>query len=96
VFWSTSIKGPWQGGTNIAPESEKTYGSQNTFELTINGTQQTTHIYMGDAWDSKGGTGSLYVWAPLRVDTTYVFVFFLCRHEFKADLRDKRTAKKHG
>ncbi|KAI0838275.1 carbohydrate-binding module family 35 protein [Hypoxylon sp. FL0890] len=34
VFWSTSINGPWTGGSDIAPQDQNTYGSQNTFELT--------------------------------------------------------------
>ncbi|KAI1291046.1 glycosyl hydrolase [Xylaria venustula] len=70
VFWATSIAGPWTGGTNIAPEGEKTYGSQNTFELTITGSQKTTYIFMGDAWDSTGGVSSNYMWLPMTVDTS--------------------------
>ncbi|KAI0517013.1 glycosyl hydrolase [Xylaria bambusicola] len=70
VFWATSIAGPWTGGTDIAPSGENTYGSQNTFELTISGSQKTTHIFMGDAWDSKGGASSNYVWLPMTVDTS--------------------------
>ncbi|KAI5867826.1 carbohydrate-binding module family 35 protein [Durotheca rogersii] len=68
VFWATSINGPWTGGSDIAPEDQKTYGSQNTFELTVKGSQKTTYIYMGDAWDSKGGDGSNYVWLPMNID----------------------------
>lgn len=67
VFTATSISGPWTGGSNIAPESEKTYKSQNTFELTIKGSNQTTYVYMGDAWDSKGSAASNYVWLPMAV-----------------------------
>ncbi|KAB5554354.1 glycosyl hydrolase [Coniochaeta sp. 2T2.1] len=68
VFTATSLSGPWTGGSNVAPESEKTYNSQNTFELTVKGSQQTTYIYMGDSWDSKGSTGSNYVWLPMAVN----------------------------
>jgi hypothetical protein len=68
VFTSSSISGPWTGPSNIAPEAEKTYNSQNTFELTIAGTQATTYVYMGDRWDSKGGPGSTNVWLPISVD----------------------------
>ncbi|XDG07677.1 hypothetical protein ABKA04_007292 [Annulohypoxylon sp. FPYF3050] len=70
VFWSTSINGPWTGGSDIAPQAENTYGSQNTFELTVAGSQATTYIYMGDAWDSKGGADSNYVWAPMEIDSS--------------------------
>ncbi|KAI2605071.1 carbohydrate-binding module family 35 protein [Hypoxylon fragiforme] len=69
AFWSTSINGPWQGGSDIAPQAQNTYGSQNTHELTVKGSQKTTHIYMGDAWDSKGGASSNYVWAPMNINS---------------------------
>ena len=69
VFTATSIKGPWTGGSDIAPEAENTYNSQNTFELTIAGSAATTYIYMGDSWDSSGGTSSNYVWLPMSVNT---------------------------
>ncbi|KAI2617116.1 carbohydrate-binding module family 35 protein [Hypoxylon sp. NC1633] len=69
VFWSTSINGPWTGGSDIAPQDQNTYGSQNTFELTVKGSQKTTYIYMGDAWDSKGGASSNYVWAPMNINS---------------------------
>lgn len=68
VFWATSLNGPWSGGSDIAPQDQKTYGSQNTFELTVKGSQKTTYVYMGDAWDSKGGASSNYVWAPLNIN----------------------------
>lgn len=55
--------------TGIAPEAEKTYNSQNTFEFTVTGSKTTTYIYMGDSWDSKGGPDSNYVWLPIAVDT---------------------------
>ncbi|KAJ8125061.1 hypothetical protein O1611_g8579 [Lasiodiplodia mahajangana] len=70
VFYASSLSGPWSGGTDIAPPGENTYNSQNTFELTIRGSQKTTHIYMGDAWDSKGGASSNYVWLPIQVDSS--------------------------
>ncbi|CAG8978851.1 hypothetical protein HYALB_00008506 [Hymenoscyphus albidus] len=69
VFTSSSINGPWEGGSNIAPEAEKTYNSQNTFELTIAGSKTTTYIYMGDSWDSKGGPDSTHMWLPIKVNS---------------------------
>uniref|UniRef100_A0A0W0GF65 Galactan-beta-galactosidase n=1 Tax=Moniliophthora roreri TaxID=221103 RepID=A0A0W0GF65_MONRR len=68
AYWSTSIKGPWAGGSDIAPPDQNTYGSQNTFELTIAGSQATTYVYMGDAWDSKGSEASNYIWVPFTID----------------------------
>ena len=69
VYSATSIAGPWTGGSDIAPPDQNTYGSQNTHELTITGSQATTYIYMGDAWDSRGGVDSNYVWLPMNVNT---------------------------
>jgi beta-xylosidase len=69
VFWSNSISGPWTGGSDIAPQAQNTYNSQNTFELTVQGSQKTTYIYMGDAWDSKGGASSNYVWLPMNINS---------------------------
>ncbi|KAI9667390.1 MAG: hypothetical protein M1821_000205 [Bathelium mastoideum] len=69
VFTASSIDGPWSGGSDIAPENENTYNSQNSFELTIAGSQATTYIYMGDEWDSSGGASSNYTWLPMSVNT---------------------------
>lgn len=35
----------------------------------MSGTQATTYVYMGDAWDSKGTAASNYVWLPAAVDS---------------------------
>lgn len=73
MFYSNSLSGPWDGPHTIAPGSSNTYGSQNTFELVIDGTRRTTYIYMGDLWDSHGGTNSNYLWLPMSVDTRSVY-----------------------
>lgn len=65
MFYSSSLTGSWTGPYDIAPQAENTYNSQNTFELTIKGSSKTTYIYMGDSWDSKGGTDSNYIWSPI-------------------------------
>ncbi|KAJ3792882.1 Arabinanase/levansucrase/invertase [Lentinula aff. detonsa] len=67
-WWSTNIAGPWNGPSGIAPGSSNTYDSQNTFELKIPGSQQTTYIYMGDSWDSQGTAASNYEWLPISVN----------------------------
>ncbi|KAI2786778.1 hypothetical protein POX_g09172 [Penicillium oxalicum] len=70
MFYSNSLSGPWNGPHSVAPGSSNTYGAQNTFELVIKGTKQTTYIYMGDLWDSHGGPSSNYLWLPMSVDTS--------------------------
>ncbi|KAH8805075.1 hypothetical protein F5884DRAFT_680691, partial [Xylogone sp. PMI_703] len=69
VWYANELGSSWSGGTFIAPEANNTYGSQNTFELTIKGSEVTTYIYMGDAWDSTGSAASNYVWLPMTVNT---------------------------
>ncbi|OCL06395.1 carbohydrate-binding module family 35 protein [Glonium stellatum] len=69
MFWASSLTGAWNGPFGIAPDAQKTYNSQNTFELTISGSERTTYIYMGDSWDSKGGPDSNYLWLPITVDS---------------------------
>ncbi|KAB5525557.1 Arabinanase/levansucrase/invertase [Coniochaeta sp. 2T2.1] len=87
VFTATSLSGPWTGGSNIAPASEKTYNSQNTFVLTVKGSQQTTYIYMGDSWDSKGSTGSNYVWLPMVVNPSAKTVTLQYHAMWKVDVK---------
>jgi beta-xylosidase len=71
MFWTDKLAGgSWNGPYSIAPESQKTYNSQNTFELTVTGTKKTTYVYMGDSWDSKGGPDSNHVWLPMSVDAS--------------------------
>ncbi|KAK7948138.1 uncharacterized protein PG986_009024 [Apiospora aurea] len=68
AFWAPSPAGPWTGPSDIAPPAEKTYGSQNTYAFAVEGSRATTHVYMGDAWDSKGTAASNYVWLPVAVE----------------------------
>ncbi|KAJ7728093.1 Arabinanase/levansucrase/invertase [Mycena metata] len=70
VYWATSLAGPWQGGTDIAPEAVNTYNSQNSAELVITGTSTTTYIFLGDAWDINGTDASNYEWLPISVSTS--------------------------
>ncbi|KAF9256192.1 Arabinanase/levansucrase/invertase, partial [Marasmius fiardii PR-910] len=87
VFWANSLAGPWNGGTDIAPQANNTYGSQNTYELVIKGSQQTTYIYMGDAWDSTGSSASNYVWLPMSVDTNGKTVTLQYHAKWKVDVK---------
>ena len=45
---------------------ETTYYSQPTFILTIEGSETTSYIYVGDRWDGKDYHNSRYVWYPLE------------------------------
>ncbi|KAK8006308.1 hypothetical protein PG991_012605 [Apiospora marii] len=61
-------RGPLDGALRYRAPAEKTYGSQNTYEFVVEGTEATTYIFMGDAWDSKGTAASNYVWLPVAVE----------------------------
>jgi hypothetical protein len=70
VYWATALAGPWQGGTDIAPEAVNTYNSQNSAELVITGSSTTTYVFLGDAWDANGTDASNYEWLPISVSTS--------------------------
>ncbi|KAH9815532.1 family 43 glycoside hydrolase [Melampsora americana] len=44
VMKANNLAGPWSKETDIADPKLNTYSSQNTHDLTISGTQDTTHI----------------------------------------------------
>lgn len=88
MFWAEKlVGGSWNGPYGIAPEVQKTYNSQNTFELAIKGSSKTTYVYMGDSWDSKGGPDSNYVWLPISVDTAGKKVSLDYHAQWRIDVR---------
>ncbi|EGG12133.1 family 43 glycoside hydrolase [Melampsora larici-populina 98AG31] len=44
VTKASNLAGPWSDAVDIADPKLNTYSSQNTYELTVTGTQATTHI----------------------------------------------------
>jgi hypothetical protein len=48
AFRSHALEGPWSAAFLIAPYGTRTYNSQSGFTLAINGTKQTTYLYIGD------------------------------------------------
>lgn len=66
-----SITGSWSELKDIGDST--TYRSQTAYVLTVQGTEGTSYLYMGDRWgNSMGGTvaDSAYVWAPLTFPTS--------------------------
>ncbi len=63
---ATSLAGPW---TRPVPFGDaRTYNSQSTFVLPIQGTAGTSYLYMGDQWGpafAMKPNDSSYVWLPL-------------------------------
>ncbi|MFC6099821.1 family 43 glycosylhydrolase [Olivibacter domesticus] len=67
-FTATSLHGPWEKRGVFAPEGTLTWNSQCTFVLPIEGTKDTTYMYMGDRWSfPKQASAATYVWQPLIV-----------------------------
>lgn len=70
-YTSNSINGPWISRGLIAPEGTLTWNSQSTFVLPIQGTKETTYMYMGDRWSfPKQASSATYVWQPLLISGT--------------------------
>lgn len=68
---ASSVTGEWSGLTDIGDGT--TYRTQTAYVLTVEGTQGTGYLYMGDRWgNSMGGTvnDSQYVWLPLKFPTS--------------------------
>lgn len=70
-YTSNSLKGPWQSQGLIAPEGTLTWNSQSTFVLPIQGTKETTYMFMGDRWSfPKQASSATYVWQPFTISGT--------------------------
>ncbi len=67
-YTAKSLEGPWEYQGNFAPKGTLTYNSQSTYVLPINGSKDTTYIYMGDRWSHpKQNASATYVWQPLQI-----------------------------
>ena len=67
-FTASSLKGPWTKRGFFAPQGSLTWNSQTTFVLAIEGSKETTFMFMGDRWSfPKQASAATYVWQPLIV-----------------------------
>ncbi len=69
-FTASSMAGPWTGPTFFG--DPRTYNSQSTFILPVQGSMGTSYLYMGDRWGIPSGqivNDSTYVWLPLTFPT---------------------------
>lgn len=71
--WAPSIRGPWSELINIGDET--TFRTQPTYIITIEGSKETSYLYVGDRWDPKQYFNSKYIFLPLSFSdaTTPVF-----------------------
>ncbi|KAJ5380755.1 uncharacterized protein N7496_003183 [Penicillium cataractarum] len=68
AFRADSLSGPWSQPFIIAPLNTRTFNSQSGFVLRIEGSKRTTHLYIGDQWDSNTIWESRYIWLPIQTD----------------------------
>jgi hypothetical protein len=86
-FTATSLKGPWTNRGLFCPEGTLTWNSQTTFVLPIEGSKDTTYMYMGDRWSfPKQTSAATYVWQPLTVEDTSLSIP-LFREAWKIDTK---------
>ncbi|PGH23893.1 hypothetical protein AJ80_01955 [Polytolypa hystricis UAMH7299] len=67
---ATSMSGPWSGWKEFADDGSNTYHSQTTFILPVG----DTAVYMGDRWHSGNLKRSTYIWLPLSISGTDVWL----------------------
>ena len=74
-YTATSLKGPWTKRGLFCPEGSLTWNSQTTFVLPIQGSKETTYMFMGDRWAfPKQASAATYVWQPLTISGTSVSI----------------------
>jgi hypothetical protein len=74
-FTSTSLKGPWIRRSLVAPKGTLTWNSQSTFVLPVEGTKETTYMFMGDRWSfPKQASAATYVWQPLTISENNIAI----------------------
>lgn len=70
-----SIFGPWTelGNPCVYADSSKTYYSQSTFILPVQG-EKETYIYMGDRWTPQDAIDGRYIWLPIHFKGDRFFI----------------------
>lgn len=67
---ATSLTGPWTYRDYFCPSGTLTWQSQNTAALVIEGTSETTYVYVGDRWVNGNLPASTLVIQPFAVSGT--------------------------
>jgi len=77
--YATNLAGPWSSLYNVG--NSTTYSSQSHYVLTLQGSLETSYLYMGDRWArawSDYTDRSRYIWLPLEFtsDTNMVMNWY--------------------
>lgn len=62
---ASSMSGPWSEQTLLAPEGSYAYLTQNAYDITIEGTEETLYLYLGDHWSGNQLGSSTYAFYPV-------------------------------
>jgi hypothetical protein len=74
-YTATSLKGPWTRRGLFCSPGTLTWNSQTTFVLPIEGSKETTYMFMGDRWAfPKQASAATYVWQPLTISGTSISI----------------------
>ncbi|KAK3671345.1 hypothetical protein LTR78_008806 [Recurvomyces mirabilis] len=68
-FTSSSMAGPWSASTLLAEKGSYAYLTQNAYDITINGTEETLYLYYGDHWSGNELGSSTYSFYPVVYDS---------------------------
>lgn len=67
-YTANTLKGPWTNRGIFTPQGTLTWNSQTTYVLPIEGTRDTTYMFMGDRWSFPlQNSSATYVWQPLTI-----------------------------
>ena len=67
-YTATSLRGPWTHRGFFAPQGKLTWNSQTTFVLPVEGSKDTTFMFMGDRWSfPRQASAATHIWQPLIV-----------------------------
>lgn len=64
---ATTLAGPWTTFNDMAPPETNTYGSQSTMLIKVEGSKNTTIIFMSDQWKPGTQWDSRYPWMPVEI-----------------------------
>ncbi|MCS3797208.1 family 43 glycosylhydrolase [Niastella sp. OAS944] len=68
-YTAASLEGPWIKRGMFCAEGSLTWNSQTTFVLPVEGSIDTTYMFMGDRWSfPKQTSAATYVWQPLTIE----------------------------
>lgn len=60
-----SMSGPWSAATLLHPKGAYAYLTQNAYDITIKGSQETFYLYLGDHWNANSLGSSTYAFYPV-------------------------------